>query len=171
VNCVVIAGTNDDEAVAFAELARDTGTEVRFIEYMPLDAEERWVGNRVVPSALLRERIEARYPLVPAVGGPPQPAQAYRFADGAPGGVGFVSSVTEPFCDTCNRIRLTADGQFRACLFALEETDVRAPLRGGAGDRELESLIRKAVGGKWAGHRIGRDDFVRPSRSMSMIGG
>jgi GTP 3',8-cyclase len=171
VNCVVLAGTNDDEAVAFARLARRTGAEVRFIEYMPLDAEERWDGDRVVPSSVLRARIEAVHPLVPANGDHPQPAQRYRFADGAPGGIGFVSSVSEPFCDTCNRIRITSDGQLRACLFALEETDLRTPLRSGASDRELEEAIRRGVASKWAGHRIGRPDFVRPGRSMSLIGG
>jgi GTP 3',8-cyclase len=171
VNCVVMAGTNDDEVVAFAELARRTGAEVRFIEFMPLDAEERWSGDRVVPSSVLRGRIDTVYPLVAAGSSSPQPAHVFHFRDGAPGSVGFVSSVTEPFCDTCNRIRITADGQLRACLFALEETDLRGPLRSGADDGDLEALIRQAVAGKWAGHRIGRRDFVRPGRSMSMIGG
>jgi GTP 3',8-cyclase len=171
VNCVVIDGTNDDEAVGFAELARRTGAEVRFIEFMPLDADQRWSGDRVVPSAVLRAGIEAVFPLRAAGGTTPQPAQVYGFADGAPGSVGFVSSVTDPFCDTCNRIRITADGQFRSCLFAMEETDLRGPMRSGAEDRDLETLIRTAVAGKWAGHRIGRADFVRPGRSMSMIGG
>ncbi|HEX2024816.1 MAG TPA: GTP 3',8-cyclase MoaA [Actinomycetota bacterium] len=171
VNCVVIGGANDDEVVAFAELARRTGAEVRFIEFMPLDAERRWSGDRVVPSAVLRERIDAVHPLLPDSSTSPQPAHVFRFRDGAPGSVGFVSSVTEPFCETCNRIRITADGQLRACLFALEETDLRNPLRSGAEDHHLETLIRGAVAGKWAGHRIGRRDFVRPSRSMSMIGG
>ena len=171
VNCVVMAGTNDDEVVAFAGLARRTGAEVRFIEFMPLDAEERWSGDRVVPSSVLRDRIDAVHPLVATASGSPQPAHVFRFRDGTPGSVGFVSSVTEPFCDTCNRIRITADGQLRACLFALEETDLRGPLRSGADDGALEALIRDAVAGKWAGHRIGRRDFVRPGRSMSMIGG
>jgi GTP 3',8-cyclase len=170
VNCVVIAGTNDDEAIPFARLARDTGVEVRFIEYMPLDAERSWQHDRVVPSGELRSRIDAEHPLVP-VGDGPHPAARYRFADGAPGAVGFISSVTEPFCDTCNRVRITADGQFRSCLFALEETDLRGPLRAGASDEDIGSLIRKAVASKWAGHRIGTPDFVRPARSMSMIGG
>jgi GTP 3',8-cyclase len=171
VNCVVIAGTNDDEVVAFADLARRTGAQVRFIEFMPLDADERWSGDRVVPSSVLRERIDAVHPLVAEGATSPQPAHVFRFRDGAPGALGFVSSVTEPFCDTCNRIRITADGQLRACLFALEETDLRGPIRTGADDVEVETLIREAVAGKWAGHRIGRRDFVRPGRSMSMIGG
>jgi GTP 3',8-cyclase len=171
VNCVVIGGTNDDEAVAFAELARRADVEVRFIEYMPLDAERRWERAKVVPSALLRDRIDEVFPLTPANGHEPQPATVFRFADGEPGRVGFIASVTEPFCESCNRIRLTADGQLRACLFSLEETDLRSPLRAGASDEELEALVRAAVGAKWAGHRIDHPDFVRPDRSMSMIGG
>jgi cyclic pyranopterin phosphate synthase len=170
VNCVVIGGTNEDEAVSFARLARETGVEVRFIEYMPLDADRAWERDRVVPSRELRDRIEAAFPLVPADGGP-HPAARYRFADGAPGAVGFISSVTEPFCDTCNRVRITADGQFRSCLFTLEEFDLRGPLRAGASDGELEAVVRRAVAAKWAGHRIDHPDFVRPDRSMSMIGG
>jgi cyclic pyranopterin phosphate synthase len=171
VNCVVIGGTNDDEAVSFAELARRVDVEVRFIEYMPLDAERRWDRARVVPSVVLRDRIDAVHPLVPANGHGAQPATVFRFADGAPGRVGFIASVTEPFCETCNRIRITADGQLRACLFALQETDLRTPLRSGVTDSELEALVREAVTGKWAGHRIDHPDFVRPDRSMSMIGG
>ena len=170
VNCVVIAGTNDDEATAFAEVARTTGCEVRFIEYMPLDAEQAWERVKVVPSRSLRQLIEAVHPLVPQEGAP-QPATVFRFADGAPGSIGFISSVTEPFCDSCNRVRVTADGQLRACLFAMEETDLRGPLRDGADDTELERVVREGVWGKWAGHRINHPDFVRPARSMSMIGG
>ena len=170
VNCVVVGGTNEDEAPEFARLARELGVEVRFIEYMPLDAERAWERRRVVPSRDLRTRIEERFPLVEAGDGS-QPATLFRFADGAPGAVGFISSVTEPFCDTCNRVRLTADGQLRSCLFALDEWDLREPMRSGASDAELEVLIREAVGAKWAGHRINHPDFVRPGRSMSMIGG
>jgi GTP 3',8-cyclase len=170
VNCVVIGGTNDGESVSFARLARETGVEVRFIEYMPLDADRAWERERVVPSADLRARIDAAHPLVPDGGGP-HPAARYRFADGALGAVGFISSVTEPFCDTCNRVRITADGQFRSCLFALDEFDLRGPLRSQAQDAELESVVRAAVASKWAGHRIDHPDFVRPARSMSMIGG
>ena len=169
-NCVVIGGLNDEEAVSFATLARRTGTEVRFIEYMPLDADRAWERAKVVPSRDLRARIEQVYPLVPANDGA-QPAARFGFADGAPGTVGFISSVTEPFCDTCNRVRITADGQFRSCLFALEESDLRTPMREGASDDELEELIRAAVAAKWAGHRINHPDFVRPARTMSMIGG
>jgi cyclic pyranopterin phosphate synthase len=169
INCVVIAGTNDDEAVDFAHLARDGGYDVRFIEYMPLDAEHAWERSKVAASNDLRALIERTYPLVAA--DRDGPATRFVFADGAGGSIGFISSVTAPFCDSCDRVRLTADGQLRACLFAIDETDLRTPLRSGASDAELEDLIRASVTRKWAGHRIGRDDFVRPSRSMSQIGG
>jgi cyclic pyranopterin phosphate synthase len=169
-NCVVIRGTNDDEVLDFARFARETGYQVRFIEYMPLDADETWAMDRVVPSAEVLAAIEAVHPLE-AVQHGPEPATVYRFADGAPGGVGVIPSVTEPFCSNCNRIRVTSDGQFRTCLFALEETDLRGLLRDGANDDAVEAAIRAAVERKWAGHAIGAPNFVRPARSMSMIGG
>jgi cyclic pyranopterin phosphate synthase len=170
INCVVIGGTNDDEVVPFARWARETGYEVRFIEYMPLDAQRAWEREKVVPSRTVLDRIADVFPLE-ADGHGPEPATTYRFADGAPGSIGVIGSVTEPFCDSCNRLRITAEGQVRACLFALEETDLRGPLRGGATDAELERLVRTTVWRKWPGHRIGSDDFVQPDRSMSMIGG
>jgi cyclic pyranopterin phosphate synthase len=170
INTVVIGGTNDDEVVAFAGWARETGYEVRFIEYMPLDAQHAWERSKVVPAARILEAIHAVHPLV-ADGPTSEPATTYGFADGTPGRIGVIASVTQPFCDTCNRLRLTAEGQFRTCLFALEETDLRGPLRSGATDADLEGLIRDAVGAKWAGHRINHPDFVQPARSMSMIGG
>ncbi len=171
-NVVVIRGTNDDELRDFAELARDTGYEVRFIEYMPLDEDGAWRREDVVPSDEVLERIAAVHDLTDARQEPgPEPATTYRFADGAPGSIGVIPSVTAPFCDTCNRIRLTADGAFRTCLFALEETDLRSPLREGATDAEIVALVRDAVAAKWAGHRINEPDFTRPGRSMSLIGG
>jgi cyclic pyranopterin phosphate synthase len=170
INTVVIGGTNDDEIVPFAGWARDTGYEVRFIEYMPLDAQRAWERAKVVPAERVLEAIHGAYALVPD-GPTNEPATTYRFADGAPGRVGVIAAVTEPFCDTCNRLRLTAEGQFRTCLFSLEETDLRGPMRDGATDDELTGLIRGAVWGKWAGHRINHADFVQPARSMSMIGG
>ena len=169
-NCVVIAGTNDDEVVDFARFARDSGYEVRFIEYMPLDAEQQWERDKVVPSAQILETINRTFPLV-RDGNGVEPAMRFRFADGAPGGIGVIASVTEPFCESCNRLRLTTEGQLRTCLFALKETDLRGPLRAGADDDELERLIRSAVWAKWKGHRINHPDFQRPERSMSMIGG
>ena len=169
-NCVVIGGTNDDEVVDFARLARRTGYDVRFIEYMPLDADHAWERAKVVPSADVRAAIEAAFPLVARPRGP-EPASSFGFADGAPGSVGFISSVTEPFCDSCNRVRVTAEGQMRVCLFALEETDLRTGLRDGLSDGELAGVIRTAVWPKWAGHRINSPDFVQPRRTMSAIGG
>jgi cyclic pyranopterin phosphate synthase len=169
-NCVVVRGTNDGEVVDFARFARDTGYEVRFIEFMPLDADETWTRDAVVPSREVLERIDEVYPLEPIQHGP-EPATMWRFRDGARGAIGVIASVSEPFCASCNRIRITADGQFRTCLFAMEETDVRALLRGGANDNEIADAIRKAVAGKWAGHKINDADFARPARSMSLIGG
>ncbi|MGZ5353820.1 MAG: GTP 3',8-cyclase MoaA [Actinomycetota bacterium] len=170
INCVVIGGTNDEEVVDFARWSREHGHAVRFIEYMPLDAEHAWERAKVVPSARLIEAIDAVFPLQ-AEGPDHEPASSYRFADGAPGGIGVIASVTEPFCDSCNRLRITAEGQVRACLFALEETDLRGPVRAGASDDELEELIRTNVWRKWSGHRINHPDFVQPERSMSAIGG
>ncbi len=170
INCVVIGGTNDDEVVDFARWARETGYEVRFIEYMPLDAEHAWERGKVVPAARILQAIDAAHPLEPD-GPTNEPATTYRFVDGAPGRIGVIPSVTEPFCDSCNRLRLTAEGQLRNCLFALGETDLREPLRAGASDAELIGLIRGGVWTKWSGHRINQPDFVQPARSMSMIGG
>jgi len=170
INTVVIGGTNDDELVEFARWSRETGYEVRFIEYMPLDAEHAWERSKVVPSRRVLEIIDSTFPLA-AVGHANEPATSYAFADGGPGRIGVIASVTEPFCDTCNRLRLTAEGQVRACLFSLEETDLRGPMRDGATDAELASLIRTTVWRKWSGHRINHADFVQPARSMSMIGG
>jgi GTP 3',8-cyclase len=169
-NCVVVRGTNDDEVVDFARFARETGYGVRFIEFMPLDADESWSRDQVVPSADVLATIGAVFPIEPVAHGP-EPARVYRFVDGAPGSVGAISSVTEPFCASCNRIRVTSDGGFRTCLFATQETDLRALLRGGASDADIASAIRQAVAAKWAGHHINASDFTRPARSMSMIGG
>jgi cyclic pyranopterin phosphate synthase len=169
-NCVVIRGTNDDEIVDFARFARTTGYEARFIEFMPLDADKGWRRDQVLPSEEVLATIDQAYPLV-GTGTGTEPAQVYRFADGAPGSVGVIPSVTAPFCASCNRVRITADGQFRTCLFSLGETDLRGMLRSGAGDDEIAGAIRHAVAGKWAGHAIGAEDFTRPDRSMSMIGG
>ena len=171
INAVVIRDTNDDEIESLAELARTTGYEVRFIEYMPLDAQEEWAAERVVPGAEIMDRINERHPLLRASGEAGEPGTSFAFADGAPGRVGIIPSVTDPFCSTCNRLRLTADGQLRSCLFSLDEVDLRGPLRAGATDEELITLIRDCVSKKWAGHTIGSDTFRRPARSMSMIGG
>ena len=171
INTVVIRGQNEDEVLDFARLARRTGYDIRFIEYMPLDAQERWSAKNVVPGREIIERIAESYPLTRAPGDNIEPASPYLFSDGAPGRIGVIPSVTEPFCSSCNRLRLTADGHLRACLFSLEETDLRTPLSAGATDDEIAALAHACVAAKWAGHRIGKDDFVQPVRSMSMIGG
>jgi cyclic pyranopterin phosphate synthase len=171
INAVMVRGINDDEAVDFAVLARERDYHVRFIEYMPLDAGHGWTREQVVASAELHARIDAVHPLRRADETAPDPAVRYLFADGAPGSIGFIASVSEPFCGDCNRLRLTADGHLRTCLFALDEHDLKGPLRAGASDGELEEIIRTAVNGKWAGHHINQPDFVQPARSMSQIGG
>jgi cyclic pyranopterin phosphate synthase len=169
-NCVVVRGSNDGEILDFAAFARSSGYEIRFIEFMPLDAEKRWEKTKVVSMGEIVELIESEFPLEPLDHGP-EPATVWRFADGAPGTVGVIPSVSQPFCESCNRIRLTADGQFRTCLFSLAETDLRAILRNGGSDQDVMDAVRAAVWRKEAGHRINEDDFVRPERSMSMIGG
>ncbi|MCY3805261.1 MAG: GTP 3',8-cyclase MoaA [bacterium] len=169
VNVVVMRGQNDDEILDFAGYGRRKGVEVRFIEYMPLDAEEGWRAGSVVSLAEITERIGAVHPFEAHRQGS-EPASRFRYLDGQ-GFFGVVASVTRSFCGSCDRIRLTADGQFRNCLFGLKEYDLRGPLRSGAGDDELADIVRGAVGEKWAGHSIGKVHFVRPARSMSQIGG
>jgi cyclic pyranopterin phosphate synthase len=170
VNVVVVRGFNDDEVADFARMARSTGTQVRFIEFMPLDAEGTWGRDSVVAGDELLEAAEAEFSLRGRDNGH-DPATRFDFADGAPGGLGFINSVTHPFCARCNRVRITADGQLRTCLFSVTETDLRTPMRGGASDTTLAGLIRDAVWRKEPGHRINEPDFVRPTRSMSQIGG
>ena len=170
-NCVGLRDTNDDEVADFAAYARATGYEIRFIEYMPLDAQHAWERAKVVPGREVLDRIAERFPLVAEAHDDPAPAHTYRFADGAPGSVGVIASVTEPFCESCDRMRITADGQFRTCLFALTETDLRGPLRAGAPDDDIERLVRDAMWAKGPGHRIDHPDFVQPTRAMSAIGG
>lgn len=170
INCVLVRGQNDDEILDFARLARETGYEVRFIEFMPLDADRSWRRDLVVSEQEVIELIGRSFPLEPKGHGR-EPAAVWRFADGAPGSVGVIPSVTAPFCSDCNRVRITADGQFRTCLFSLEETDLRAALRSGRSDAEIGEMIQSAVAFKEEGHRINEADFERPVRSMSMIGG
>ena len=170
INTVVERGVNDDEILALAEFGRRSGVEVRFIEFMPLDAEGHWGNEKVVSQDEIVSRIAEVYPLesVPARGA--APADRWRYLDGG-GTVGVIPSVTKPFCGDCDRVRLTADGQFRTCLFATTEFDLRALLRGGADDDQVAAEIERAVGTKWAGHQINQVNFVRPGRSMSQIGG
>jgi cyclic pyranopterin phosphate synthase len=170
-NMVVMRGRNDDEILDFARLARDQGYEVRFIEFMPLDADGAWSEDAVVRSRDIIDAIDRAYPLEPVHEERPAPATRFRFADGSRGGIGVIPSVSDAFCRVCNRIRLTAEGQLRTCLFSLHEHDVRALLRGGASDAEIRDFIVTAVWTKEEGHKIGQADFVRPARSMSQIGG
>ena len=171
-NCVVIRGRNEDEAPDFARLARERGFDVRFIEFMPLEHGARWGTDVLVPGYELRERIEAVFPLRPDPERDPHaPSRDWVFADGAPGSVGFIDSVTEPFCSACNRIRLTADGKIRTCLFSLREHDLLGALRAGASDEELAALLHGAVSTKELKHHITDGMFVKPERTMSRIGG
>ena len=169
-NCVVMRGYNEDELVDFARLGRENDYQVRFIEYMPLDAQGAWSMQAVVPGAEILARIHTVFPLVPASGHGTEPATVYRFADGR-GSIGVIASVTEPFCESCNRIRITADGQLRTCLFSLHEYNLKGLLRSGATDEEIADSILAAVWKKEAGHKINQPDFVKPARSMSAIGG
>ncbi len=170
INAVVQRGVNDDEIVALATFGREHDVEVRFIEFMPLDAQGGWLTNAVVGQDEIVSTIQAVFPLEQLPSRGAAPADRWRYLDGR-GTVGVIPTVTKPFCGDCDRVRLTADGQFRTCLFATDEFDVRALLRGGATDDAIEALLRRAVGEKWAGHNIGQIAFLRPRRSMSQIGG
>src|SRR5947208_14445679 len=171
VNCVAIRGFTEEEVPALAELARRKPYVVRFIEFMPLDADEAWREDDVLTGGEIRSIIEERYgPLEELPAKASSTARRYRFADGA-GELGFVNPVSEPFCSSCDRIRLTADGQLRTCLFSRREWDLKQPLRSGASDEELVELLRFAVRHKELKHRINDPGFVRASRSMSQIGG
>src|SRR3954452_587717 len=170
VNCVAIRGFTEEEVPALAELARRKPYVIRFIEFMPLDADEAWRADEVLTGGEIRALIEERWPLVEIPAKPSSTARRFRFADGA-GEIGFVNPVSEPFCSTCDRIRLTADGQLRTCLFSRREWDLKQPLRSGASDQELADLIRFAVRHKELKHKINDAGFVRASRSMSQIGG
>jgi cyclic pyranopterin phosphate synthase len=172
INTVLVRGRNDHEVVDFAGLARERGFEVRFIEFMPLEHGNRWGTDVMVPGHEARERIEEVFPLQPREGRDPHaPSRDWVFADGAPGVVGFIDSVTEPFCAECNRIRLTADGKLRTCLFSLREHDLRSVLRSGADDGEVVQRLRDAVETKEKKHHITDGMFVKPERTMSAIGG
>jgi cyclic pyranopterin phosphate synthase len=164
INCVVMRGVNDDELVDFARFGRERGVVVRFIEWMPLDADEGWTNDRVVSQKEIVAAIGEHFPLEPIQRGH-EPAQRFRYLDGG-GEVGVIASVTQAFCGNCDRVRLTAEGQFRNCLFAVDEF-----VRSGVSDEELAAEIERAVGAKWAGHQIGKVHFIRPHRSMSQIGG
>ena len=170
VNCVAVKGFTEPEVQALAELARRKPYVVRFIEFMPLDADEAWDADKVLTGAEIRAIVEERWPLVEIAAKSSSTARRFRFADGR-GELGFVSPVSEPFCSTCDRIRLTAEGQLRTCLFSRREWDLKGPVREGATDVEVAGLIREAVRNKELKHRINDRGFVRANRSMSQIGG
>jgi len=170
INCVLMRGVNDDEIVDLATFGRERGVTMRFIEFMPLDASDAWGRDKVVPAAEVVEHIDAVYPLSPVEERGNQPAERFVYRDGR-GEVGVIASVTRSFCGSCDRVRITAEGMFRNCLFAVRETDLRAILRGGGSDEDLAAAIAADVATKWAGHTIGQVHFIKPARSMSQIGG
>jgi cyclic pyranopterin phosphate synthase len=170
VNAVAIRGFTEQEVLPFARFAREHPYEVRFIEFMPLDADHSWTPDQVLTGAEIRAAIDAVYPIVPEPREPSATARVYRFADGR-GRIGFIDPVSEPFCGDCDRIRITAEGKLRTCLFSLGETDLREPLRSGATDEQIERVIRDAVWRKELKHHVNEPGFVQPARTMSAIGG
>jgi GTP 3',8-cyclase len=170
VNAVALRGFTEEEALPFARFAREHPFEVRFIEFMPLDADRAWSRDRVLTGDEVRAAIHATFPLEPEPREPSATARTYRFADGR-GRIGFINPVSEPFCGDCNRIRLTADGRLRTCLFSLNETDLRTSMRAGATDADLEEIVRDAVWRKELKHHVNDPGFVQPERTMSAIGG
>ena len=171
VNAVLVRGVNDDEVEAFAEFAREKDLTMRFIEYMPLDADRNWTRDQVVTAAEIQRRISARWPLMPVVHERSETARRFRFVDGAGGEIGLIAPVSQPFCGHCSRIRLTADGKLRTCLFSKDDHDLKPLLRSGAGDREIGDEIQRIVDQKEKSHRINEPDFLPPSRTMVYIGG
>jgi GTP 3',8-cyclase len=171
VNAVLVRGINDDEVEAFAAFARERGVIMRFIEFMPLDADRHWSRDLVVPASEVHRRIHALWPLEQIPHERSETARKYRFADGAPGQIGLIAPVTQPFCGFCSRIRLTADGKLRTCLFSKEDHDLRGLLRDGASDEDLITYIQSVVMEKEEGHGINAPDFVPPNRTMVFIGG
>ena len=170
VNAVAMRGFTEEEVERFCEFARSTDFQVRFIEFMPLDADRAWTPDSVLAGDELRRMIDAIHPLEELPREPSATARVFRFADGR-GEIGFVNPVSEPFCADCNRVRLTAEGKLRTCLFSIHETDLRGPLRDGADDAELESIVRDAVWRKELKHRVNEPGFRQPPRTMSAIGG
>jgi len=170
VNAVALRDFTEQEIPAFVRFARERPFEMRFIEFMPLDADRAWSADRVLTGAEVRAAVHALHPLEAEPRQPSATARVYRFADGR-GRIGFINPVSEPFCEDCNRIRLTADGRLRTCLFSVGETDLLSPLRAGADDEEMEAVVRNAVWRKELKHRVNDPGFVAPERTMSAIGG
>jgi GTP 3',8-cyclase len=171
VNAVLVRGLNDDEVEAFAAFARERGVIMRFIEFMPLDADRHWSRDLVVPAAEVYQRIHKQWPLQQIPHEKSETARKYRFADGAPGEIGLIAPVTQAFCGHCSRIRLTADGRMRTCLFSKEDCNLRELLRANAADKEIVEWVKAKVMEKEEGHRINEPGFVPPSRTMVFIGG
>lgn len=172
INCVVIRGMNDDEVGAFADFARATAVSVRFIEYMPLDNGHQWDRQMLVSGREVLQGIQRRHKLAPIDrDSPSETALKYVFADGAPGEIGIIAPVTMPFCGACSRLRLTADGNLRTCLFSMVDHNIREPLRRGETRDQIAQFMIDTVLKKEAGHRINKPDFVQPPRTMSFIGG
>jgi cyclic pyranopterin phosphate synthase len=172
INAVIVRGHNEEEVVDFAAFAREHGVSMRFIEYMPLDSGHDWRREDVVSGREIRERINERFLLVPMkVRRGAETSARYRFADGVPGEIGIIAPVTEPFCGACSRIRLTADGQIRTCLFSTVEHSLRDVVRSGAASHEIVEFIESVVMQKEDRHHINDEDFVQPARTMSFIGG
>jgi GTP 3',8-cyclase len=169
-NAVALRGFTEQEVIPFARFAREHPYEVRFIEFMPLDGDRSWTRDQVLPGDEVRAAIHAVFPLEAEPREPSATARTYRFADGA-GRIGFINPVSDPFCGDCDRIRLTADGKLRTCLFSLNETDLREPLRAGASDAQLEQVVRDAVWRKELKHHVNEPGFIQPARTMSAIGG
>lgn len=171
INAVLMRGFNDDEVVPLARWARDEGFELRYIEWMPLDFDKKWDRTQLVPADEILTQLQNAFGIEPLPNDDPSaPARTFRYTDGV-GRVGVIASVTKPFCGHCDRIRLTADGQIRTCLFALNEYDFREAMRGGASDDHIEHLLRSAVLRKAPGHLINSPFFQQPARGMSAIGG
>lgn len=172
VNAVAIKGETDEDVVPLGRFAREHGLELRFIEYMPLDAGNAWERDKVLYASEILDLLSKGIgPLSPAPDQDPRaPAVDYDYDDGG-GRVGLIASVSRPFCGSCNRVRLTADGKLRNCLFALDETDIRALIRGGAPDAALAEALRDSVAAKWEGHQINAANFIKPERLMHSIGG
>ena len=170
INAVVERGVNDDEVLDLAEFGRKHDLEIRFIEFMPLDASGHWMNDKVVSQDEIVALIHDVHPLEQVASRGAAPADRWRYLDGR-GSIGVIPTITKPFCGDCDRVRLTADGQFRTCLFATNEFDLLRLMRSGASDDDLVAEIQRAVGTKWAGHQINQVNFIRPTRSMSQIGG
>ena len=170
VNAIAMRDFTEHEVSDFVALARSSDYQIRFIEFMPLDADQAWTPDSVLTGAEIRALVEREHELVEVPREPSATARVFRFADGA-GEIGFINPVSEPFCSDCNRLRLTAEGKLRTCLFSIHETDLRDPMRAGASDGELEEIVRDAVWRKELKHHVGEKGFRPPPRSMSAIGG